>query len=158
MSWTAGPHCRRTGGACESALYVWEVMGMDRVRAAEGVPHLLLLPADRGPHPGIIRPLCRALKREVEILEKRLLQMKGSAAASGAGAVAEGGETALGLAVASKGRGEWAGGILLDYLALPIQSTVLLAPSQYPVSVVFYFHAKAAHESRYWYGPQAVAR
>lgn len=48
----------------------------------------------------------RALKRELEILEKRVLQMKGSAAASGAGAVAEGGETALGLAVASKGRGE----------------------------------------------------
>ncbi|KAG2450781.1 hypothetical protein HYH02_004618 [Chlamydomonas schloesseri] len=47
----------------------------------------------------------RALKRELEILEKRVLQMKGSAAASGAGAVAEGGETALGLAVASKGRG-----------------------------------------------------
>eukprot|EP00198_Chlamydomonas_reinhardtii_P002392 XP_001691728.1 predicted protein [Chlamydomonas reinhardtii] len=52
----------------------------------------------------------RALKRELEILEKRVLQMKGSAAASGAGAVAEGGETALGLAVASKGR---AGGPLM---------------------------------------------
>ncbi|GLC50209.1 hypothetical protein PLESTB_000354400 [Pleodorina starrii] len=46
----------------------------------------------------------RTLKREVEILEKRLLQLKGSTAASGAGADAEGGETALSLAVAAKAR------------------------------------------------------
>ncbi|GIL44765.1 hypothetical protein Vafri_2272 [Volvox africanus] len=46
----------------------------------------------------------RTLKREVEILEKRLLQLKGSTAASGAGANAEGGETALSLAAAAKGR------------------------------------------------------
>ncbi|GIM00811.1 hypothetical protein Vretimale_5731 [Volvox reticuliferus] len=45
----------------------------------------------------------RTLKREVEILEKRLLQLKGSTATSGAGANAEGGETALSLAAAAKG-------------------------------------------------------
>ncbi|GLI64985.1 hypothetical protein VaNZ11_008410 [Volvox africanus] len=46
----------------------------------------------------------RTLKREVEILEKRLLQLKGSTAASGPGANAECGETALSLAAAAKGR------------------------------------------------------
>ncbi|PNH02559.1 hypothetical protein TSOC_011452 [Tetrabaena socialis] len=54
----------------------------------------------------------RALKREVEIMEKRLLQLKGNASVNGAGAEAEGGETALGLAaVAGRGR---AGGPLLS--------------------------------------------
>ncbi|EFJ49191.1 hypothetical protein VOLCADRAFT_117327 [Volvox carteri f. nagariensis] len=46
----------------------------------------------------------RVLKREVEILEKRVLQLKGSTATSGAGAGAEGGETALSIAAAAKGR------------------------------------------------------
>ncbi len=40
----------------------------------------------------------------MEILEKRLLQLKGSTATNGAGADAEGGETALSLAAAAKSR------------------------------------------------------
>ena len=55
---------------------------------------------------------CRTLKRELEILEKRLLQLRGSSAANAPGADAEGGELALGLAAAAKGRA--AGTCLFD--------------------------------------------
>ncbi len=52
---------------------------------------------------------CRALKREVEILERRLMAARGSSALGGPGAAAEGGETALGVAAAARGRssGAW---------------------------------------------------